>query len=164
VVPAHDNPDIERLKDELRHIREVVRPKRIEQIIRDDCGGSRKTFAERIGKNENYISRMRRDSAGNKSIGEETAYIIEHRFHKPRGWLDDDVYEGLRDTPPVSPLLSDEAAALAIAWQSLIEPVRTQLRILITTLAAPATKKPRGASGRNPSTDAPAPTKRAASR
>lgn len=131
-----DDPDIERLKEELRRIREVVRPMRIEQIIREECRGSPKAFAERIGKQDNYVSRMRSDKTGRKNVGEETAFIIESRFNKPRGWLDRERDESPAAKPPVCPLLSEDAIALASAWLALREPLRSQIRLLVMTLAA----------------------------
>lgn len=58
-------------------------------------------FAERILKDKNQVNQWLRDpkDARGRGISDATARHIEKRCGKPRGWMDHEHFEGVRDDP-----------------------------------------------------------------
>ncbi|BBL75606.1 hypothetical protein [Methylomagnum ishizawai] len=63
----------------------IIRRERLRQLINEMYGGHQASFAHRIERAPDYISRC---LTGNKGIGEELARSIEREFQLPDYWMD----------------------------------------------------------------------------
>lgn len=114
-----------------------IRQRRVRELIKAEFNGKQVDFAERIGKPDNYISRILSTGPNRKGIGETLARHIEIKCQKPPRWLDGD------DAPFVverrSTLfglpISEAAVAVGRDWDKLTEPIKSQIANLIEMLA-----------------------------
>lgn len=117
-----------------------IRQRRVRELIRDEFEGKQVLFADKIGKPDNYVSRILSSGPNRKGIGEMMARHIEARCDKPPRWLDDApvearVGERRRNTLFGVPI-SEAAVAIGRDWDKLAEPIKTQIAELIQALAA----------------------------
>ena len=63
---------------------------RLQEIITAACGGVIRVFAERIGRDPTYISRLLYEAgkAGGRNVGDEIAEATEREFKLVKGWFD----------------------------------------------------------------------------
>jgi hypothetical protein len=115
-----------------------IRQRRVRELIRAEFEGKQVLFADRIGKPDNYVSRILSNGPNRKGIGETVAREIEQKCGKPPRWLDDvagDGSERRRSTLFGLPI-SETAVAVGRDWDKLAEPLKTQIADLIQTLAS----------------------------
>lgn len=114
-----------------------IRRARLRELIRTQFDGKQSRFAEKIGRPQNYISRVLTTGKNRKNLGEELARHIEKTLRLERYWLDTAAEEqqtkgsGTMNNFEMSP----EALALAKQWDQLPSPFRQQIRNLIESLA-----------------------------
>jgi hypothetical protein len=67
-----------------------IRRRKVEELIRDRCGGVHAKFAEKIERSPSYVGRMLypEGKPGKKNISDTLIDVIEQKFELPRGWLD----------------------------------------------------------------------------
>jgi transcriptional regulator with XRE-family HTH domain len=117
-----------------------IRQRRVRELIRAEFEGKQSQFAEKIGKADNYVSRILSNGPNRKGIGETLARDIEAKCGKSPRWLDDvsnDARTGERRRNTLFGLpISEAAVTLGRDWDKLVEPLKTQIAELIQTLAA----------------------------
>lgn len=69
---------------------QVHRKQRLRELIEHSCGNVIAAFAEKIARNESYVSRMLypAEKAGAKPIADKMMRVIEQAFGLSRAWLD----------------------------------------------------------------------------
>lgn len=69
---------------------QVHRKQRLRELMNHFCGGVIAVLAEKISRNESYVSRMfyPPDKAGAKPIADKMMLVIESAFGLERAWLD----------------------------------------------------------------------------
>lgn len=69
---------------------QVHRKQRLRELIEHSCGNVIAVFAEKIARNESYVSRMLYppEKAGAKPIADKMMLVIEEAFGLSRAWLD----------------------------------------------------------------------------
>lgn len=121
-----------------------TRRERVAALVREEHKGLQASFADRIGKPANYVSRMLSSpsAAGHKNIGEEMARHIEKCHDKPAGWLDGQVTVTAKATPVLFGMqISAEGVHLGREWEKLDEPMRSTIQALIEMLVAAQVRK-----------------------
>lgn len=114
------------------------RQARVRELIRERFDGNQTKFAEAVGCEQNYISRVLSNGEHRKNIGEQMARRIEKSLRLPALWLDADggkaqvservTFYGME--------ISKEAVLLAREWDQLQPAWREQVRTLIEMLVA----------------------------
>ncbi|GIB55247.1 hypothetical protein VCSRO188_0025 [Vibrio cholerae] len=67
-----------------------VRRMNLERIRRELCGGNQTQLANRLGRQQSYVSRMLSspDKRGHRKIADDMVDVITNAFNLPQGWLD----------------------------------------------------------------------------
>jgi len=141
-----EDPDNARIKAEWQHIVDVVRPKRLFAYI-DKHYDTVAQFADVVGIAPTSVSRMRIGARGRKKIGEETAFLIERKLKLPRGFLDNEIREGIVE-PPAPAWLSEldhKTIETVRRLQSIEEPMRQLITALIDYTGNPPDARDRRA-------------------
>jgi hypothetical protein len=133
----------------------------VRELIRAEFEGKQVLFADKIGKPDNYVSRILSSGQNRKGIGEVLAREIEVKCGKPARWLDDEAVEARTGERRRSTLfglpVSEAAVAIGRDWDKLAEPLKTQIAELIQTLASAQIRLERRQSQPKPPADRPRP-------
>lgn len=80
---------------------QLHRKQRLRELMNHHCGGVIAVLAEKISRNESYVSRMfyPPDKAGAKPIADKMMLVIESAFGLERAWLDMPLGYGLPQEP-----------------------------------------------------------------
>lgn len=117
-----------------------IRQRRVRELIRTEFEGKQVLFADKIGKPDNYVSRILSTGPNRKGIGETVAREIELKCGKPPRWLDDEAAQARTGERRRSTLfglpISETAVAVGRDWDKLSEPLKTQIADLIQTLTS----------------------------
>ena len=125
-----------------------TRQRKVRELIRDEYESRQVAFADKIGRPDNYVSRIVSSGENRKGIGERMARHIESRCNKPRGWLDGETADSVREQPASTLYgqpITAEAAGVGREWAKLKEPLRTHIAQLIQMLVGAQAREGRSA-------------------
>lgn len=114
---------------------QVHRKQRLRELIEHSCGNVIAAFAEKIERNESYVSRMLYPSekAGAKPIGDKMMRVIEDAFGLSRAWIDLPLGTEL---PEVGP--STDLSSRTEQWPDHIQPAQHQVNEIANSLTLSA--------------------------
>lgn len=121
-----------------------VRQAKLRELLTTKFDGSQRALADAIQREASYISRVLSTGKNRKNIAEDLAREIERKLVLPELYLDGGNVskETLEDAVTLYNG-TDEAGNVGRLWDRLPEPVRTQMRVLIETLAFDQAKRER---------------------